>query len=287
MKKCPYCSGSGTLYFGINSRRYFRCFACDLIYQTSSRSYYDVVATYRKEYFGRYSADQLQGGRNKLHDHILEKIAGNSGGGSLLDVGTGCGHFLLMAHRRGWQVQGIEPSLQSAQMAREQDSLNVFYGTLDKYCGSALFDLITFINVLDHSAMPWVEISRANELLRPGGLIYLRFPNGFFHSEIYRMSQKARLSKSLRKFLVFHIYSFTPRYIRKLLSDHGFSQIKILNSPPSFGDPHEIFPSPIFASCVKRVIYFIAKFTEKMSRGRSFIGTSLEVTAVKSENPHN
>lgn len=281
MNNCPYCTGPGTLYFDLNSRRYFRCFTCDLIYQTSSESYYDVVATYHQEYFSRYSADQLQGGRNKLYDHILIKIANKSGGGSLLDVGTGCGHFLLMARRRGWKVQGIEPSLQSAEVARQQDSLDVFCGTLDTYSGTTFFDVITFINVLDHSAVPWLEISRANKLLRPGGLLYLRFPNGFFHSKIYRMSQRAGLSKSLRKFLVFHQYSFTPKYIENLLKDQGLVRTTILNSPVSSGDPDGLFPDPTIATYFKKLIHSVAKYTATISCGRLLLGTSLEVTAIK------
>jgi len=101
------------------------------------------------------------------------------------------------------------------------------------------------------------------------------------------MAQKYGFSKALSKFLVFHTYSLTPRYIRKLLCDQGFEQIKIFNSPPSLGDPHKIFPSPIFATYFKRVVYFIAKSIEIISRGQLFVGTSLEVTAVKSKNPHN
>jgi hypothetical protein len=95
------------------------------------------------------------------------------------------------------------------------------------------------------------------------------------------MSHRCGFSNSWRKFLVFHEYSFTPWHIRKLLRDHGFVQTTILNSPPSEGDPYKLFPDPIFATYVKRLIYSIAKCIEFTSFRRLLLGASLEVTAIR------
>lgn len=262
-----------------------RCLTCDLIYLDIPQSYNDVVDTYRENYFERYSVDQLQGVRVSLYEHILDLLQENRTAGRLLDVGTGCGFFLEAAKKRGWHTRGVEPSIQSAEVARRQNDLAVFCGTLSEYQNDGLFDAITFINVLDHSAMPWLEIERASKLLRTGGLIYLRFPNGFLHSRSYLVACKYGLGESVRKFLVFHNYSFTPRYIRKLLYDYGLLQTAIRNSPPSEGDPHGLFLNQTLASYCKRTIYSIAKFTTNISRRKLFLGTSLEVTAVKSDYP--
>jgi SAM-dependent methyltransferase len=200
-------------------------------------------------------------------------------------VGTGCGFFLVAAKERQWKVKGVEPSIQSVDVARRKNGLDVFCGTLGQYDWNGQFDVITFINVLDHSTLPWLEMNRASELLRPGGLIYLRFPNGFLHSRIYRIAHKSSLTNWLRKFLVFHMYAFTPKYIKRLLDDQGFVQTTVINSPPSEGDPHKLFPNPIFAVYVKKLIYSFAQCTETISCGKLFFGTSLEVTAVKPEYP--
>jgi 2-polyprenyl-3-methyl-5-hydroxy-6-metoxy-1,4-benzoquinol methylase len=285
MISCPYCGKLGNLYFAIYSRKYYRCCECDLLYRDAPADYDDVVSTYREKFFDRYSTDQLEGQRFKLYDHILKLIREHGKGASLLDVGAGCGFFLAAAQKRGWTVRGIDPSSQSVELARRQNVLDVFHGTLRDYDGNDQFDVITFINVLDHSTMPWVEIARARELLRTGGLIYLRFPNGLLHSRIYRMSQQCGISNSTRKFLVFHEYSFTPKHIKKLLSDHGFVQTIIINSPPSEGDPYGLFPTPILATQVKRIIYSVAKCIEFISFRRLFLGTSLEVIAEKPNYP--
>ena len=274
------------MFFASYSREYYRCCKCGLLYKDIPASYDDVVSTYREKFFDRYSTDQLEGQRLKLYDHILNLIGKHRKGATLLDVGAGCGFFLAAAQERGWEVRGIDPSSQSVEVARRQNVLDVFHGTLREYDGNGQFDVITLINVLDHSTMPWVEIERASQLLRTGGLIYLRFPNGLLHSQIYRMSQKCGFSNSARKFLVFHEYSFTPRHIRKLLYDHGFVQTTVLNSPPSEGDPYGLFPAPILATQVKRIIYAMAKCIEFISFGRLFLGTSLEVIAIKPNHLH-
>lgn len=285
MRTCPYCHSISDFHFQIAPRRFNRCPQCDLIYHATVTSYDEVLCAYRKSYFNRHSEDQMKGSRAELFDYILNLIEANQDIGTLMDVGTGCGLFLLAAQRRGWKVKGIDPSVRSVQVARDRFGLEVTAGTLQDYRENSHFDVITFINVLDHSALPWLEINCAGRLLRAGGLIYLRFPNGYLHSQIYRRADKFGLSDLLRKFLVFHIYSFTPKHIMRLLHDNGLLNIAILNSPPSGGDTHGLFPHKIVATFVKRLIYAIAESTRTASRGKLFVGTSLEVTATKPSSP--
>ena len=153
MKKCPYCKAPGNLHFKISSRTYNRCSVCDLIYKESQDSYDKVVAHYRNDYFKRYSADQMGGKRDRLFGRILDLIEKRSGTGSLLDIGAGCGFFLVAARERGWKVKGIEPSVQSVEVAQRRYDLDIYNGTLlQEYDENGKFDVITFINVLDHSA---------------------------------------------------------------------------------------------------------------------------------------
>ena len=281
MKNCPYCKAPGNLYFRVSSRNYNRCSGCDLIYKERRDSYDKILTHYREDYFGRYYFDQAEGIRNRLFNHILDLIEENRGIGRLLDVGTGCGFFLVAAKKRGWEAKGIEPSKQSVEMAKRKYGLDVFDGTLQEYDGNGQFDVITFINVLEHSAEPWKEIDRARNLLRSQGLVYIRFPNGFLHTQIYRLALKFRLVNLVRKFLVFHQFCFTPKFVRRFLSDWNFSRITILNSPPSEGDPTKLFYSPTLAQYIKRSFHLMAKLVEVISGRKILLGTSLEVIAVK------
>ncbi len=281
MRICPYCSTPGEFYFRIFSRIYNRCIACDLIFKINIESYDKVLSSYRNGYFNKHSTDQLEGKRKRIFFHILNLIERKREVGRLLDVGTGCGFFIVAAKNRGWGVNGIEPSIQSIEVAKQINGLEVFNGTLREYCGNGLFDVVTFINVLDHSTEPWKEIERANHLLEPGGIIYIRFPNGFLHSRIYQFALTFGLANKLHKFLIFHQFSFTPRYIMRLLSDLGFTEITFLNSPLTEGDPNNLFLSQIFANYIKKILFLSARATRILSYGKILLGTSMEITAIK------
>ena len=74
MKNCPYCKATGNFYFDISSRTYNWCSGCGLIYKESQDSYDKVVAHYRNDYVGKYSADQIDGKRDRLFGRILDLI---------------------------------------------------------------------------------------------------------------------------------------------------------------------------------------------------------------------
>jgi 2-polyprenyl-3-methyl-5-hydroxy-6-metoxy-1,4-benzoquinol methylase len=281
MKNCPYCNSSGSSYFDFFSRSYNQCVTCGLIYKERQASYEKTLTDYRENYFGKYYSVEVEGGRDKLFNHILDLIEEKRGISSLLDVGTSCGFFLVAAQKRGWEAKGIEPSTQSVDVAQKEFGLDVYNGTLQTYNGNGQFDIITFINVLEHSAEPWEEISKARGLLKSGGLIYLRFPNGFLHTRVYRLASKFGLANLIYRFLVFHPYCFTPAYIMKLLSDYNFSEIVILNSPTSEGDPQKLFYAPTLSKFIKKNLYLTAKFIEFIYSGKILLSSSLEALAVK------
>ena len=174
-----------------------------------------------------------------------------------------------------------ETSIQSVQIGQRQYGLDVFSDALREYDGKSQFDVITFINVLDHSNELWKEIDRARSLLKSGGLIYMRFPNGFLHIRIYRLALKFGLANRVHKFLIFHQYPFTQRYIRSLLSNSGFSGIIILNSLTSEGDSNKLFYRPTLAQFIKRSIYLMAKSIEVIRGRKILFGASLKVIAVE------
>lgn len=99
------------------------------------------------------------------------------GGGNLLDVGCGNGGFLLLAQQAGWTVEGIDFDAGAVQAARSR-GLNVRYGGVEMLDGQqACFDVITLSHVIEHVHEPNALLKRLNELLKPGGVLWLETPN--------------------------------------------------------------------------------------------------------------
>ena len=280
-KSCHYCSSDAVKYLKTPLKIFYRCPECRLVFNSKPETYDTVLKKYQKEYYSNFSMDQKNGYRENLFIHILKQIEEKIGIGKLLDVGTGCGNFLIAARKRGWEVKGIEPSIQSAEIACHQYGLDVFNGSLRNFSRHEKFNTITFNNVLEHSVEPWKEIERASKLLNPGGLIYIRFPNGNLHTKIYRFATTYGVADHIYKYLVFHQIPLTPAYIQRLLSDQNFFDISFDNSPPSQGDPNDLFAHPLVSKAIKKSIYAIAIGFKIISLKKILVGTSLEVTALK------
>ena len=236
---------------------------------------------YRDEYNKIYADDQRGEYRLGLNRHILDLIESLKGFGKILDVGTGLGFFLKDAQDRSWDVYGIEPSGESAVKAIELVGKKIFNGALNEYKEGGDFDAITFINVLDHLAEPWQGIKIARNQIKPQGLIYLRFPNGSVHTSILRIASRIGAANLISRYLVFHEFCFTKRYIKRLLSDSGFEKTVVANSVSSEGDPNRLFQSEFIARNIKKFVYAVTRFVYMLSAGKILLGVSLEVTAYK------
>ena len=286
MSICPYCGKFGAFDFNFGPRSFYQCDACALMYNANPPDAPSLLSSYSELYFSRYARDQLQGGRNKLFDHILSNMEFQWSKSfvtrkTLLDVGTGCGFFLAAARTRGWNVMGVDPSYRSIEIARRRLGLNVIQGTLSDIPKTSSWDAISFINVLEHTVCPWKEMAHTHRLLKPGGLVVIRVPNGRAHSAVQRTAHQLGISHLSQKFVVFHQYSFTPKFLHRLLSDHGFTEISIINSPLSRGDPNHLFKAAFIADNFKAALHQLSNFIEHASGGRAIWGPSLLVMAKK------
>lgn len=280
---CPYCEQSSRFDFQYYRRTYFRCPACSLIHLVrKTEEQDDPLSYYRENYYNDYADDQSERDRMHLNDHILNLIETNGIKGRLLDIGCGCGFFLRTARDRCWDIQGVDPSEQSIAKARELVGEGASVGTLQDVNTGSLFDVVTMINVLDHLRSPDKALARSWEILRSGGLLYLRFPNGLFHRSIIRMQARITDKPILNRLLVFHEYAFTPPFIRKVLKEHSYEHIKIYNSRMSGAALYGQSPvSRLLGSGLNGFLWLIVSLLKYVSGGRWLLGPSLEVTAVK------
>lgn len=98
----------------------------------------------------------------------------------ILDIGSGPGYFLLHGKNRGWQVQGLEPSLQAAEHSRSLglDIVNIFFTeqtapSLEKY------DAINMGEVLEHIPNPAAILKLIHVTLNDNGVVCIIVPNDF------------------------------------------------------------------------------------------------------------
>ena len=143
------------------------------------------------------------------------------GAGRILDVGTAAGAFLAAARGRGWQVEGCEPNAWLAEWGSRHYGIPIRTGELfDQSFAPGSFDVVTLWDVIEHTPDPTRVIRTVRDLIRPGGLLVVNYPD--IGSWIARaLGRRWPFLSSV------HLYYFTRETMRRLLERHGFDVIEI------------------------------------------------------------
>jgi SAM-dependent methyltransferase len=105
-------------------------------------------------------------------------LAGRGGRRRVLDVGCGNGAFLRRAVSLGWEASGLDPDPSAVQAARSL-GMDVHEGFIDSSAipMAAEFDAIVFRHSIEHVVDIRANLRCALGRLKPGGMIWLAWPN--------------------------------------------------------------------------------------------------------------
>lgn len=152
---------------------------------------------------------------------ILDTLEPFRNTGKLLDMGAGYGFFLEIAKQRGWDAHGTELTDEAVEHCRAK-GMTMFKGEFqDLNIAPETYDVIIFIEVLEHLNNPVEYISKAHKVLRPGGIFYLTTPN--FNSFLrYRLKEQYNVIEYPN-----HLCYYTSKTLQKLFNDNGFDSLTI------------------------------------------------------------
>lgn len=280
LRPCPCGTAATDVRTLYDGRELLQCRLCGLLAQAEMPPDEEVNRYYREQYWEGYCAEQITPARDNVFRHAWSWVTRlRPEPGVLVDVGCGSGTLLALCREQGWKGIGFDPSAQAVAYARAR-GLEVFrqgWPACSLPDGSA--DVVTFINVLDHLRDPFGALQEAWRILRPGGLLYIRVPNGPVHMRI----RSAMGGSGLARLAVFHIYGFGRRALLYHLSRLGFTVFGVRTAPPSF---HDVYHSsgrwlPPLRRVLKRVGILIYRALDWMGLNRIPWGTSIEVMARK------
>jgi SAM-dependent methyltransferase len=136
-------------------------------------------------------------------------------------VGTGFGFFPLEMKKRGWEVAGVEISQKAIDYARDVLGLTIFPGPLEKVAlPDNDFDAVTGFYVVEHLSHPMVFLRECHRILKPGGLLLLRYPHT---TPIKNLLQFLGIKNRLYD-LPAHLSDFSPKMIQQCLERVGFEK---------------------------------------------------------------
>jgi SAM-dependent methyltransferase len=98
--------------------------------------------------------------------------------GNLLEIGSGTGHLLAAAQRRGFTVSGIELSPYHRNFVRQTWGIDLLEKPLEELDLPAdKFDNVISINVFEHLPDPKLHLSSVRRVLKPGGRYFISTSN--------------------------------------------------------------------------------------------------------------
>jgi SAM-dependent methyltransferase len=238
-QQCPICEAPPTKLIGRRGGRahreglgvecdVWRCDQCSLIFPNPMpvpigglAQHYGMNAD---DYFEHHDVDTKSLAASSLLRRAEELTGGK---GRLLDIGTGRGELLLAARLEGWEPVGIEPSASFAEHTMKHSSLEIRSMAVEE-CGfdSNNFDVVVLSAVLEHLYNPDQTIREVSRILRPGGALFLDVPNEVgLYFRVGNLYQRLRgrdwVVNTAPTFSPFHVFGFSPRSLRALLSKHN------------------------------------------------------------------
>ena len=282
---CPACGDSilepDVVYLGTP---YLRCPRCRTGVAAASATPASIRRQYEVEYPRRFPHEHVAERRAELFDSILDHLQGLGSKGRLLDVGCGGGHLLASAGQRGWHGLGVDLSHDACAVTRQAGVAVVqAEGAALPFRDGAL-DVVSLINVLDHTPHPLATLREAHRVLPPGGHLVIRIPNAAFHRPWIRLLSS--LGPLIRwrgwdGYPIHHLFALTAGGLRSLVDRAGFRVLEIRNSPLAA----EGFPSnrkgikAVGLQLFHGIIAAVAAGVKCLSRGRWLVGPSIELYA--------
>jgi len=161
-----------------------RCSQCGHVFVNPRLSDETIEALYDEEYYqGRGFdrtidyAEHLEGDalQERFRDEILtlREAAGSLRDVSILDIGCGSGGLVRALRAYGADAAGFDTSA-SAQRLCKQYATPMVATTLDELYGSnRRYDIVTAVEVIEHTFSPLAFLESISRLVRPGGVLFI------------------------------------------------------------------------------------------------------------------
>jgi glycosyltransferase involved in cell wall biosynthesis/SAM-dependent methyltransferase len=282
---CEACGGAlaqSRLVYG--GRRYHRCARCGARRVAALPGGAEIRREYDVRYPRRFPPGKLDAARGRMLGGVLERVGRLATPGRLLDVGCAGGQLIAAARAGGWRTAGADLSHEACVQARRTSGAGVVAGEADALpFADAAFDVVTLINVLDHTTRPHAVVREAARVLRPGGLLVVRVPNGAFHAPWAGLLGGLGPFARWRRWDVYpilHLFAFGPAALRRLVEAHGLRVVATLNSGLASPAPEGAAGGAELARGLLRgLTATLAGTVHALSGRRWLIGPSIELYA--------
>jgi len=211
----------------------YRCVTCNFVAQYPGPGRYTVVESYNEFYdlaFVEQGKEWMYPERIPVLRDIASRIAQRKNGGALLDVGCGDGLFIQQAQQQGFTCTGVEDSAALAGYAHKKTDADIIHGQYSRdMFPAASFDVISFIQVVEHIPYPLPVLEAVKHHLKPGGLLVIEVPSIHApHFLAYRMTGIKAFVAPPTGVIESHVGYHSPNTMRRLTGSAGFTELSLV-----------------------------------------------------------
>ena len=219
------------------SRKSFPLWSCSICGFTFTQDHPDETAIaeyYESEDYISHS-DTSKGLVNKIYRLVRKRMLRKKRSiikdetgidkGTILDIGSGTGHFAAEMKNSGWTASGIEINEKARIASAGKFGLEIIPPENISAIESASFDCITLWHVLEHFNDLHSYINQINRLLKPGGTCIIALPNISSYDAVHYGQYWAAYDVPR------HLWHFNPDTFGFLFESRGFRLINIRPLP--------------------------------------------------------
>jgi SAM-dependent methyltransferase len=216
--------------------RVVQCDACGLVFRnpaekrTELREAYTADAPPRETLVALHEAQRASCASQARR---LRRLLRRRGRG--LEVGSYVGAFLAAARDARWQFEGLDVNGGVNAFTRSL-GFTVHDGDLEHFKSERRYDAVAIWNTFDQLPDPKAAVRTAVKLLRPGGVLAIRVPNGAAyaawrarlggHGPMRRIASAVMAHNNLLTFP--YRFGFTPHALAELLRDAGLEVERVV-----------------------------------------------------------
>lgn len=206
-----------------------QCGDCGTVLRNPQPTPEALARLYRHDRYSGHTLEQLLDCEREFYAAKAAHVASLvPSGGSVLEVGSFVGAFLLASEQNNLRATGIDVGQDTCRFTQEK-GLNVICGDFRQSVIEDRFDAVCIWNTFDQMNEPAAILQRSHDLLNPKGHLFIRVPNGLFKvaslmaERCSRHARQARTAQAYNNFTTFpYLVGYTPRSLRALLKKYGF-----------------------------------------------------------------
>ncbi|MEO6028526.1 MAG: methyltransferase domain-containing protein, partial [Candidatus Binatia bacterium] len=213
------------------------CRSCRLVFRHPRQSADAVERTYAEDRYGETRLAGLAAAQERAYDgkiaHLRRWLPLRRRP-RVVEVGSFVGGFLTAAEAEGWDALGIDPGEEVVAFCRDR-ALTVERGTLeDAALALASADVVAVWNTFDQIAAPGPTLTAAARVLRPGGVLAVRVPNGrYFADAMLRLESDGALARRTRLLALAwnnligfpYLHGYSVGTLDRLVAPYGFERL--------------------------------------------------------------